>query len=138
MWLPTLNESLLFMKDESIVNLSYLNNIIITNLELNKWHIKFKSLYHKWLEEDSTEIYDINNEINIQIIKKIETLNMNLENIKFFYWFDVDRSNDCNKDFLWQKCPLSNLPLIKLPENHPNNRYISPKFPIVFPELNNI
>ena len=133
MWLPALQKSLLVMEDESVFADRDLTFQIIYQLDLETWHNHFRILYKAWLNGDSEEIYIIQSNINYSIISKIEKLNKKLKDIKLFYWFDVDRSKEENYDFVWKNCPLSNKPLIQLKNVHVNNKFISPKYPIVFP-----
>ena len=134
MWLPSIEECLFSLEDESNFNEPRIKNIIKSSLDLQTWHNNFTVLYKNWLNDNSEEIYNINSAINLEIIRKITSLNQHLKEVKIFYWFDIDRSKSCNEDYLWQHCPLSNLPLIELKSVHPNNKYISSKHPLVFPE----
>lgn len=121
------------MEDESVFTDRDLMHQIIYQLDLETWHNHFRILYKAWLNGDSEEIYIVQSNINYKIISKIEKLNKKLKGIKLFYWFDVDRSKEENYAFAWKNCPLSNKPLIELKNVHVNNKFISPKYPIVFP-----
>jgi hypothetical protein len=112
------------------------NNEVYTNLrkyiDLDKWRKEYWVKYNEWLESDIQDIHDIHHPINKQIIDALIEYNK-ISNNKLYYWFDVDRS--LNLNFKWKTCPISNEPLLHLSNSyHPNNRLVSGKFPLVFPE----
>jgi len=113
------------------------NHIVFKHLsneiDFLKWKIQYLDLYKKWLIDEDDSVYDINNLININMINALIVTNMKMVDYKLYYWFDVDR--DKYPDYIWEKCPLSKLDLIILPnEFHKNNRKISPEFPLIFPD----
>jgi len=102
-------------------------------LDLLKWVEDYRGLFRDWLYNDDESIYEINNPINMIMIDSLLVVNNLVKDYNIFYWFDVDR--DLNPDFVWNNCPLSKAPLIALPKSfHSNNRKISPKYPLIFPD----
>ena len=97
----------------------------------SEWIREFAEIYNLWLEDDSNEMYDIFNEVNLSMIKKLDHYNSTAQE-KVYYWFDVDRVE--HPDFKWKTCPLSNSELIDLGEKVPKkNRLMSKNHSIIFP-----
>lgn len=105
-----------------------------TQIDIEDWKNKYIDLYQKWLEEDDDTLYQIESKINMDMIQSLVKLNNQNHEFKVFYWFDVDR--DKYPGHKWLFCPLTSEPLINLHEgNHKNNSKISPRFPLIFPEI---
>lgn len=101
-------------------------------IDVEEWKNKYIDLYQKWLEEEDETIYDIKSKINMDMIQSLAWLNQQNHGVTVFYWFDVDKY----PDYVWQLCPLTGEPLIDFPRSsHENNVKISPRFPLIFPEV---
>lgn len=100
-------------------------------IDIEEWTRRYYTFYKKWLYEDDSYIYDITSPINQDMLKAIIEYNRSSED-RIFLWFDVDRNID--EQFKWIYCPISKKKLIFLGESiHPNNRLVSPAYPISFP-----
>jgi hypothetical protein len=114
-----------------------LSNLVYQKLgqyiDLDAWRQDYLIRYKEWLESDAPTIYDINSSINTKIIYAISNYNKVIQD-RIYFWFDVDRS--INPDYKWEICPISHEKLIRLTESyHSNNRLISSKAPLVFPDV---
>ena len=134
MWLPNVDESVLWMNSELVLDQSDILVKINNYINIKKWHNEYELLYRNWMNYDSPDLYSIRNTLHLKVIDEIVKINSQSNEFKLFYWFDVDRSLEENENFVWSTCPLSGKPLTRIELTHPNNRFISNEFPLVFPE----
>lgn len=134
MWVPETEKVIWDMRTEEPISINDMIYKRVTNhLNLTKWIKFYKGLYSDWLEDDKNDVYDITHDINQMAINALGKINQSLNEIKLYYWFDKDRTEEEN--FQWEFCPLTNQKLIYLgKEYHYLNRYISPNSFLVFPE----
>lgn len=134
MWVPETEEVIWDMKTEEPISINHIiYNKVIKHLDLTNWISFYKILYSDWLDEDKNDIYNISHEINQMVINTLEKINQSLDDMKIYYWFDIDRTEEEN--YQWKICPLTNQNLKYLGKDyHYLNRFISPKKFIVFPE----
>lgn len=100
-------------------------------IDLMMWKDNYKRLYTKWLHDNDKSIYDINHPVNREMIDALARLNEKSKDYCVLYWFDVDR--DKYFDYVWEICPLSNVPLKLMTDFHKSNGKISPNYPLTFP-----
>lgn len=137
LWLPEQQDIIRDMRtehiafnSEKVMILEHLNKFI----NVSAWHKKYSVLYQEWLNNDLDVIYDIKNEINVEIIQAIKATNDELrkKNILLFYWFDFDRTSHENKE--WSKDPFTDKYLYELGSSYNKlNRKVSLENFIVFP-----
>ena len=107
--------------------LSILNNYINTT----EWATRYENLFRRWLHEDVNNIYNIHDEINMEMIQANIQFNK-IEKFNLFYWFDIDRSKKLIYEWLYS--PLSKDRLMNVGAFfHPNNALISLTDFIVLP-----
>lgn len=133
MWLPEPKSMIWDMKDESPVGESSISVVLDSKgAEIASWAQRFEVLYRRWLADQSSEVFDVDHNVNEQALSIVRNLNARNSRFAFFYWFDVDRST--NENFLWTTSPLSGIDLIDLgPKYHPKNRLVSLSDSIVVP-----
>jgi len=138
MWLPEIDQIIWRMDKEAPASAD-VQTLIINNLakyiDLQQWHSSYSQLYNRWLQDESTEIYNITSEINSRMVAAVKKANESLvkEEMLIFYWFDKDRTED--DDWIWMNDPIDGAPLIALDKNfHHLNRKVSLKSYLVFPE----
>ncbi len=68
------------------------------SIGLEEWRNKFGVLYQKWLDETSQEIHDLTGPLLKPMLNAIARFNQSHQEIKFYYWHDVDR--DLDPDFV--------------------------------------
>jgi hypothetical protein len=138
MWVPETKEIIWDMQTEEPVpadNGIYKEVNSVFNLE--KWSNEFKTIYSAWLDEDNEELYDITNAFYKKTLEHLEIVNKNAKVYQLYLWFDVDRT--LNESFLWKNCPLTQTPLVRLPENyHYLNRFISRRKFLVLPDMQTV
>lgn len=129
------NESIIWnMLEERKMGYDHLIfNSLSEEIDVQEWKNLYLNLYKSWLIDNDSTIYDIDNPMNMNMINAIINVNKKIADFKLYYWFDVDR--DKYPNYIWEKCPLSKLDLIILPDEfHKNNRKLSPEFPLIFPD----
>lgn len=133
MWLPDQQEILFRMKtEESLPLTSECYKQIYAFIDLDDWRHLYGRAYDTWLNKDDDRIYDINWNVNRIVIAALAKANEALNQRIFFYWFDVDRTD--NEKFNWEFCPISKKKLLKLEPDFPKiNSLVSPDYPLVFP-----
>ena len=133
MWLPGQQEILFRMKtEESLPLASKHHNQISALIDIDKWRYLYGQAYDNWLNKDDNRIYDINFDVNQNMIAALTKANEALHQRIYFYWFDVDRTD--NENFKWEFCPISSKKLLKLEPDFPKvNSLVSPDYPLVFP-----
>ena len=105
MWLPDQQEILFRMKTEEALPLvSERYKQIDAFIDLDDWRRLYAQAYDTWLNKDDNRIYDINWDVNRIVIAALTKANKALNQRIFFYWFDVDRTD--NEKFNWEFCPI--------------------------------
>lgn len=101
--------------------------------DLKAWSVNYYAKYKKWLDEDSKQIFDLEDDETKRLLTAIGKINRKNKDIVYFYWYDIDRSEK-NVNFVWKKSPISGAPVLDIgTEYHPNNRLISIDDYLVFP-----
>jgi hypothetical protein len=133
MWLPDQQEILFQMKTEESLSLASKHyKEMYAFIDLDNWRNSYGQAYGNWLNKDDHRIYDINDDVNLIMISALAKANEALNQRIFFYWFDVDRTD--NEKFNWEYCPISKKRLVKLGPDFPKiNSLVSPDYPLVFP-----
>jgi len=135
MWVPETKEIIWDIQTEEPVPAD--NGIykeVNSVFDLENWSNEFKTIYFAWLNEDKEELYDITNEFYTKTLEHLEIVNKNAKVYQLYLWFDVDRT--LNENFLWNNCPLTQTPLVRLSENyHYLNRFISREKFLVLPDM---
>ena len=134
MWLPEAASMIWDMKHESEISLGAIQDETANvYAEISSWAGRYEQFYKRWLEDETDVIYDIDHEINREILSIVKGLNATSNKYIFFYWFDVDRTND--DKFRWVTSPRSREVLFDLgPDFHFLNRLISVEDYMVFPK----
>ncbi|NIG53543.1 hypothetical protein [Chitinophaga sp. Cy-1792] len=134
MWLPAEDEIIFRAKDESPVAANdSLYSHLKKHIHLHQWKVRYTAAYRQWLDNDNNAIYDISNEINKSMIAALIKLNEDLETKAVFFWFDIDRS--VTDEFTWKCCPVSGKKLITLGKEYTKkNAFVSPDYPLIFPD----
>lgn len=102
--------------------------------KINKWNLDFSDHHKKWLEEDkNTSVFSLKSQLHMDGRQLLEDIEKDLkQDIKLYYWFDVDRSLEQNESFIWTKCPICKSNLIKINASK-SNRVICEKCKLLFP-----
>lgn len=99
---------------------------------MKEWYKQYGHFYNTWLNEDSNELYDLKRAVHIDMVGYLAGVNEKLSDLRFYYWFDVDRS--AKENYISKECPLSGEKLLRLGENYfYTNRLVSTIYPICFP-----
>ena len=132
MWMP--HAGLVWDMKSETLNISGDALGHLERMELDIWQLKYQESYQDWLEDKSNLIYDLNGDLLKSIISLIDKANNANNSFKFYYWFDIDRTY--NWEYKWERCPLTDTPLIDLGPEYPSkNRLVSIERPLVFPSI---
>ncbi|PQJ11629.1 hypothetical protein CJD36_007485 [Flavipsychrobacter stenotrophus] len=104
-------------------------------IDVDTWFLDFSETYRAWMDEDDTEIYNINAPINTSMMAAIAQANTELaaEGLMLFYWFNKDVT-ELDEEWEWKTDPIDNNPLTDLgPEYYDKSRLVCEKHFLVFP-----
>ncbi len=135
MWLPGEEKILFDAKTDSEIGLDSNLYVLLTKyIKIETWKNSYQEKYYNWLNKDDNSIYNINDDININMVNALTKVNEILKDEMIFYWFDVDRTNI--EYFNWKYCPISKKKIILLEKSyHYLNRLVSPVYPLIFPKI---
>lgn len=99
---------------------------------MKDWYKQYGYLYDVWLNQDRSKLYDLKRPVHTDMIRYLAGVNEKLSDLRFYYWYDVDRS--VKENYIWKECPLSGEKLESLGENYfYTNRLVSSVYPVCLP-----
>jgi len=100
---------------------------------IDVWKGQYKKIYKIWLDHDQNGgLFDFKSQLNSDGTISCRDIEKELGDVRCYYWFDIDRSQDDKKEFIWLQCPLCNSQLLKTGLNN-INRAICEHCRLVFP-----